>query len=105
MGDPFCVDRSRVDGQARLRFVGELDLAAVERAEREAVGALDHTPAGPLVIDLGDLTYCDSSGINLLIRLQREVNDRGRTMVLRRPTAFVKRVFVIADVYDLFTIE
>ena len=104
MDSVFYVDRSGVDGQARLRFVGELDLAEVERARDEVVEVLD-TTAGVLTIDLSALTFCDSSGVRLLFKLDSEAKERGRTMVLQHPTSAVRLVLRMVGVEELLTIE
>ena len=100
----FDVDRSRCDGQARLRFVGELDLYESNRAQAEVVEVLDQT-AGTLTIDLRDLTFCDSSCVHLLLAIHSEASARGRKMVLQGPSAAAEKVLRICGVYDLFTVE
>jgi anti-anti-sigma factor len=100
----FDIDWSQVDGHARVRFIGELDMAAVEQAHGEAIEVLDRT-AGALVVDLSRLTFCDASGIRLLLQLDSETKARGRTMVLRHPTTFLDRVFQLAGVSESLTIE
>jgi anti-anti-sigma factor len=104
MDSVFDVDRSGVDGQARVRFVGELDMAEVERAHHEVIEALDQT-AGALVIDLSALTFCDSSGVRLLFRLDSEAKARGRAMVLQDPTPPVRQVLGLLGVVDRLPIE
>jgi anti-anti-sigma factor len=104
MDSAFEVDRSRVDGHARVRFVGELDMAEVQRAETEVIEVLDRT-AGELTLDLSDLTFCDSSGVRLLYKLHTETEERGRNMVLQHPTPLVCRVLELMGVIDRLTIE
>lgn len=103
--DPvLVVDRSHVDGHARVRFIGELDMAVVQRAQDEMVEVLDHT-AGVLTIDLSSLTFCDSSGARLLYKLDSEARARGRTMVLQHPTSEVSLVLRLLGLTDRLTIE
>ena len=103
--DPvFEIDRSQVDGHARVRFVGELDMAAVGQAQAELIEVLDQT-CGALTVDLSSLTFCDASGIGLLLKLDSETKARGRVMVLRHPTPSVQRVFRVLDLVDHLTIE
>jgi anti-sigma B factor antagonist len=100
----FDIDWSQVDGHARVRFIGELDMAAVEQTHDEAIEVLDGT-AGPVVIDLTGLTFCDASGIRLLLQLDAETKGRGRTMVLLHPTPFLSRVFDAAGISESLTIK
>ena len=74
-----------------MRFVGELDMAAVEQAHAEVVEVLDQT-GGALTIDLSSLSFCDAAGVRLLIKLDSETKAHGRAMVLQHPTPAVHRV-------------
>ena len=100
----FDIHWSQVDGQARVRFIGELDMAAVEQAHDEATEVLDRT-AGALVVDLSGLTFCDASGIRLLLQLDAETKGRGRTMVLLHPTPFLSRVFDVVGISESLRIK
>ena len=103
--DPvFTVERVSLNGEARVRFVGELDMAEVERAQVEVIEVLDQS-SGDLTIDLSTLTFCDSSGMRLLYRLDGEAKARGRTMVLQRPTPAVHRVLSLLGLLQFLTIE
>ena len=57
-----------------------------------------------LTLDLSELTFIDSSGIHALERLTREAE---RVVVLRSPTASVRRVFEIVglDQHSRISIE
>jgi anti-sigma B factor antagonist len=59
-----------------VRLAGELDMATSPRA-LEAVGATDLTAAHLLVVDLSDVTFCDSSGLRLLLHLRQVMVDHG----------------------------
>ena len=102
--DFFDVDWSQVNGHARVRFVGELDIAAAQQAHADVLGVLDKT-AGALTVDLGGLTFCDASGIALLLKLDSETKARGRSMVLQHPTPLVFEMLRVLDLVDHLTIE
>ena len=68
---PLAVERSRVDGYELLTVEGELDIATAPRmisALNEAIAEM----AAPLVVDLTDVVFMDSTGLALLM------NARGR---------------------------
>jgi anti-sigma B factor antagonist len=85
------------------RLIGELDLAAYDTAE---------TALGPLfgadddvTLDVSELSFVDSSGIRLFIRLHQALEARG-TLILREPSEHVARVLEIAGLGELgVTIE
>src|SRR5687767_10325566 len=65
---PFHATVEPADGEFRVRFAGELDLATVREAE-DAVAEARRGGAGPLVLDLGGLTFVDSSGLRLIMQI------------------------------------
>jgi anti-sigma B factor antagonist len=105
MNPTLGVDVSHADGEVVVRFVGELDLAGRVQAHDRVVAALDQFPRGALILDLGTLTYADSSGIHVLLRLQSETRARGREMMLRHVQPAVARVLEVGGVRDQFAIE
>ncbi|BCL26931.1 STAS domain-containing protein [Streptomyces aurantiacus] len=70
----LSVERSTVDGVRVITLCGELDHAA-----RDVVGDVLHPPTGEVsprtVADLTEVTFMDSSGINLLIAAHRAAEE------------------------------
>jgi anti-sigma B factor antagonist len=104
MDSVFGIERVSLNGHARVRFVGELDMAEVDQAQADMIKVLDQT-TGDLSIDLSGLTFCDSSGVRLLYRLDRETKARGRAMVLERPSSAIHRVLSLMGVVELLGVE
>jgi anti-anti-sigma factor len=90
----------RDDRKARLVLGGELDMQARFQAE-QALDKLLAEPLEQLVVDLGEVTFLDSTGMGLVL----EVHDRARTegfkLRLLRGPAEVQRVFELAGVADV----
>ncbi|WP_018654443.1 STAS domain-containing protein [Actinomadura flavalba] len=75
---------------------GELDLVSRERFEASLLDALD---AGrPLVVDMRDVTFCDSTGLNAVIVANRRATERAVPLALISLTPRVRRVFHITAV-------
>lgn len=91
----FRVDLLEQGRAARL--IGELDLAAYD----VATDALSHLfeAAHDVTLDVSRLSFVDSSGIRLFIRLHQSLT--GGRLVLRSPTPHVARVLEIAGLPDL----
>jgi anti-sigma B factor antagonist len=89
-------------GELTLRLQGELDLvtAGVLRREIER-----HRPgAGPLVLDLSEVTFVDSTGLVLLMETTRQAAEAGWTLALRRGVSpAVARLLEITRTDGLFT--
>jgi anti-sigma B factor antagonist len=77
---------------------GELDLLAYDQVSAELAPLFD--AAGDVVVDVSGLSFVDSSGIRLFVRLQRALDDRGR-LHLRGPTPHVASVFEVAGLPQL----
>jgi len=96
---PLAVERSRVDGYELLSVHGELDIATAPRmisALNEAFAQL----ALPLVVDLSDVDFMDSTGLALLMNAHRRVRRRGQGFAIVCPGGPISRVFEIADMVD-----
>ncbi len=97
--NPLAVERSRVDGYELLAVQGELDIATAPRmiaALNEAFANL----ARPLVVDLSDVDFMDSTGLALLINARRRVKRRGHGFAIICPGGPISRVFEIADMVE-----
>ena len=85
------------DGGLCIRLAGELDLASLPDVETELNGLLAREP-GPLLLDLADLTFLDSSGVALLIRLA----NRFTPVETCHATAPVRRVLGVLGLAERF---
>jgi anti-anti-sigma factor len=83
-----------------VRLGGELDLPGVTDLTAEVDGLLAREPQ-PVVLDLADVAFCDSSGIAMLIRL---ANHFGQLSV-RAAAPGVRRVIEVLGLVDRFGLE
>ena len=91
--------RSRIDGYELLSVEGELDIATAPRmiaAINEAVADM----AAPLVVDLSDVVFMDSTGLALLMNARRRVVRLGQGFAIVCPGGPISRVFEIADMVE-----
>ena len=91
--------RSRIDGYELLSVEGELDIATAPRmiaAINEAVADV----AAPLVVDLTDVVFMDSTGLALLMNARRRVVRLGQGFAIVCPGGPISRVFEIADMVE-----
>jgi anti-sigma B factor antagonist len=99
MTDPvLAADR---DGRrARLVLSGELDMGARFQAE-QALDQLLAAPVEHLVVDLGEVTFVDSSGMGLILEVDERARQEGFNLRLLPARPEVQRVFELAGVADV----
>jgi anti-anti-sigma factor len=85
------------DDATVIHLVGELDMSTVGTL-REAVQTHLPGPGGRLVVDLAELTFCDSLGLGTLLVLSRTARAHSTLLVLRRASPYFLRMVEIAGV-------
>jgi anti-sigma B factor antagonist len=93
------IDSELAADSARLTPVGELDIASAPQLEREVRSLLERS-VRRVVIDLGRLTFIDSSALRLFIVLNDRAIEEGWTLELIRATGQVRSVFEITGAED-----
>jgi anti-anti-sigma factor len=88
---PFSVTVSADSDRAVVAFRGELDLSGVDRA-RQAIGEAEATSAPLLVLDMSELDFIDSTGLEVMLRAARRATDSGRRLIVQRPSRYVRRL-------------
>jgi anti-sigma B factor antagonist len=90
------------DGAWTVVVRGEVDIATspVLRAELERLDG-----DGPVVIDVTDMTFIDSSGLGVLVEALKRRRESGTVMTLRSMQEPVRRVFEITGLTDLFSLD
>jgi anti-sigma B factor antagonist len=96
---PFTCQVSREDGHAVVSPRGELDMATVGAVEAELKRLLG-SGVGHIVLDLGGLTFMDSSGLHLLTRWTSAASNDGFLFELEPGPPAVQRIFELAAVHD-----
>ena len=96
----FAVTSCSDESSAHIELHGELDLAGEPAVLAEFDRVSQSAPA-TVVIDLRGLTFMDSTGIRLLVGLDRRCRDSGRGFtVLRDGTRAVALVLELCEVVD-----
>ena len=91
------------DGYVILHVGGEIDLHTAPALREAALEALrQHGPT--LRLDLGEVTFMDSTGIEVLLATRRRAELEGGSMTLCRPTAPVRRILEVTGLEQMFTI-
>jgi anti-anti-sigma factor len=95
--------RATPDGGAlRVSLKGELDITVADQLTY--VVAVELPPSTHLVVDLADVTFCDSAGISAMIKLRNNLAE-GNTMSLINTSENVRRVFELSGLVEFLDIH
>ncbi|MFD5148650.1 STAS domain-containing protein, partial [Streptomyces sp. NPDC058401] len=103
--DPTPVEVEKQEQQVIVHVGGELD---IDRAPllHEALRTLITQPGCPpdVVLDLSELTFCDSSGLNVFLQARLTAVEHGRRIVLHAPNQQVTKLLQLTGAHHLFPI-
>jgi anti-anti-sigma factor len=88
-----------------LILSGEVDLSVAPSLRESGLEMATLVAPGRLEIDLGEVTFIDSSGLGALISLRNTAKRCGAGLVLLRVTPTVERFLELAGVRESFKIE
>ena len=101
---PFRCDVTTVDGTARVRPLGELDMSTVG-VLGERLRAAHAAGASRLVVDLRELEFMDSTGLTLLTRWSLGAEQDGYAFALVPGSQRIQRLFELTGLAPRFTFE
>jgi anti-sigma B factor antagonist len=104
MTAPFEISHRSDGGTCCLRLSGEVDLATSPALADQIDRQLTDPAVTHLVVDLSEVSFLDSSGVNALIRGHLQAQQTGKHLRVRGATGRVKTVFDISGVSDLLGI-
>lgn len=87
------------DGAATVALSGEVDLATAGQFQAE-VERLVTAGVTQLVVDLREVTFCDSTGLNALVRARNLCETSGGWLRITRPRGEVAEVLTISGLLD-----
>jgi anti-anti-sigma factor len=81
-----------------LALGGELDVASADEVPRDDFASRRELTT--VLIDLGELTFCDATGIRALLAFRRIHEAQGRAVLVVRATPFIWRLMRLCGVTD-----
>jgi anti-anti-sigma factor len=89
----------------QLAVVGEIDMATADQLQVAIGEAVARAHTATVVIDLTDVTFCDSVGIGTLVRAHVEAARQGTVVRISNPQRQIRRVLEITGVLDLLSAD
>ena len=102
MRPEFGITETNEEGRRVFAMRGELDLGTVRQASHQLEA--DWTTREAL-LDLSAVTFIDTTGLRFLLDVQREAEAKGRSLVLRNPSARVRATLRISGLLPRFRIS
>ena len=88
---PLTLSHQQTDGDAVIALDGELDLASAPDLA-ELAGELVRNGAGNIIVDAQRLSFCDSSGLRILVSIANDLRPVGGRVSIVNPQPVVLRV-------------
>jgi anti-anti-sigma factor len=101
---PFALERQLSAGTARIVVRGELDRSTGPRLEEE-VRRIEAEAPEVLVLDLRDVTFFDSTGLQLVLDADVRAREEGRAFVVAPGDGEPRRILELAQVADRLKLE
>jgi anti-anti-sigma factor len=99
MSQRFDASTSEQSGYRVVSLRGEFDLLVKPEVDAELRAALEPS-VGPLIIDLGGLTFIDSSGVHSLVMAHRSASACGQRLVVVPGSDQVTKVLRLCGLED-----
>ena len=91
------------DGGTVLRIHGELDISTADQLRRAAGPHLG--AGGHLVLDLSRVTFCDSTGLAVLVGFHKRLAASGGGLELYAPVPRVQHLLAITGLNRVFKVR
>ena len=94
----------RLSGHTVIAICGELDLATTAPLRDRILTILKDTTS-PVIVDLSGVSFCDASGLALLVGTQRRATMHGLTVALAAPRPNLHKLLRITGLDRAFTVH
>jgi anti-anti-sigma factor len=94
---------SESNGGTVLRIRGELDISTADQLRRAAAPYL--AAEGRLVLDLSQVTFCDSTGLAVLVGFHKRLAAAGGGLELYAPAQRVQHLLTITGLNRVFRVR
>lgn len=88
---PLTLSHQQTNGDAVIALDGELDLASAPDLA-ELAGELVRNGADNIIVDAERLSFCDSSGLRILVSIANDLRPTGGRVAIVNPQPVVLRV-------------
>lgn len=84
-----------------IRFFGELDSLASRQYREKIVERIEHHKPHAVIMEFGQVTFIDSSGIGLILGRFNQIKDYGGKLLISGNTLYTKHIFQMTGINQL----
>jgi anti-anti-sigma factor len=95
----------RTPAEAVVTLAGEIDMSTVQRLSKVVTEVFSAEPPPRIVLDLNEVTFCDSQGLGTLVVLSRKATMAQSVLVLTNVGDFLLRVLDITGLRGALMIQ
>ncbi|MFK2824268.1 anti-sigma F factor antagonist [Bacillus sp. B190/17] len=88
-----------------MRLAGELDHHTAESLRNQASEAIEKENVRHIVLNLGDLTFMDSSGLGVILGRYKHIKQKDGEMVVCSISPAVRRLFDMSGLFKIIRME
>lgn len=100
----FALEHRVVDGVTVVKVNGEIDVFSSPRLREMLLDVIENGGLH-LVVDLGDVTFLDSTGLGVLVGIFHRLRARNGTMSFVGANDRVRRVFHVTQLTKIFVLH
>ena len=83
---------------------GEIDLYTAPRLHGELFTLLSGDGPVQVVVDMSEVDFCDSTGMNVLLAAHRRAREQGGDLELAAPRPAVRKILQVTGLESVFTV-
>lgn len=89
--DTSSLDADEASVPTVIQLTGDIDIFTSAALRGRLLEALRHS-SDLLILDLSRVSFCDSSGLGVLVGVQRRARSMGITLALTTPTSYMSEL-------------
>ena len=101
----ILLDTHRDDDALVVVISGEIDMATAPNLLAVASSALAQVEVKSLRLDMSQVSFLDSSGLNVLVSLHADATERGKSVIVWKLQPGPRRTIELAALHTLLTID
>jgi anti-sigma B factor antagonist len=101
----FRVENEQTADGKVIRLIGEMDMSNVDEARKPILAAMQSDDAKPVVLDLSELEFIDSTGVRLLLEAHAASVADSNRLSFRGVREQVEQVLRVTGVYETINLN